>query len=220
MQLLHAIDLSRKKFRANGAIQSHHHALVLYIVDQDDMSLQTDPVEFTQAGDNHGEPQREVEFFLCGNCRRGFATIQECKAHMTQEHGLPGSSSSSKVDAGTQMEPRKKVGRKKNSELLAARKEVEEEVVLSDSDEDWSEKQEMYSYSERSQRKRQPPKSLKNDFYLGKSKKKMPKKREDPGLDIVCMLKGCSGRFRTQETLEKHLECHIQGAKPTEHQFK
>ena len=139
---------------------------------------------------------------------------------MTQEHGHCEESNQLKVDAATQMEPKKKVGRKRKSEVSALKEQVVEDIALSDSDEDWSEKFEMYCNSVRSQRRRQPPKTLQKDFYLGRSKKKTPKKREDPGLNIRCTIKGCPGKFRQEETLQKHLECHITMAKPTEHQFK
>ena len=120
------------------------------------------------------------ELYLCGNCSAGFNSIQECKDHMLAEHGqyaeenltengTVNESTSSKVDVSTQVEPKKKPGRKKKSEVRTSPVTVKEEVVSdSGSDEDWSEKLNVeYSRSSRSRRKRRPPAALKNDYYLG-----------------------------------------------------
>lgn len=117
------------------------------------------------------------ELYLCGNCSAGFSSIQECKDHMLSDHGqyaeenLAGGpaadSQSNKVDACTQVEQKKKPGRKKKSEMANSPESVKE--IISDSDEDWSEKLNVaYSHSNRSRRKRRPPPALKNDYYLGK----------------------------------------------------
>ena len=121
------------------------------------------------------------ELYLCGNCSVGFNSIQECKDHMLAEHGqyaeenltggVPANDSpSSKVDVSTQVEPRKRPGRKKKTEVQTSPVTVKEEVISdSGSDEDWSEKLNVdYSHSTRSRRKRRPPAALKNDYYLGK----------------------------------------------------
>ena len=118
------------------------------------------------------------ELYLCGNCSIGFDSIQECKDHMLAEHGQYAedhetdgqpANGAKVVDAFTQVEPRKKPGRKKKSEISESLETVKEEVISdSGSDEDWSEKLNMsYSRSNRSKRKRRPPAALRNDYYLG-----------------------------------------------------
>lgn len=65
------------------------------------------------------------ELYLCGNCSEGFGSVQECKLHMLEQHDVAEFQSAStantgmpKVDAGTQVELKKKGGRKKKSEQV------------------------------------------------------------------------------------------------------
>lgn len=65
------------------------------------------------------------ELYLCGNCSEGFGSVQECKLHMVEQHDVAEFQSAStantgmpKVDAGTQVELKKKGGRKKKSEQV------------------------------------------------------------------------------------------------------
>ncbi|XP_053402833.1 uncharacterized protein LOC123550398 [Mercenaria mercenaria] len=158
------------------------------------------------------------ELYLCGNCSEGFASIQACKDHMTNVHEVTDFQTSCRVDAGTQVEPKKKPGRKKKSELIEQIKTEPEEIVMSESDEDWAEQ--LMSYSTRSRRKRKPPQALKNDYYLGRTKRKEQKKREPKDLNTKCEKEGCTLRFKDEETMRQHLQCHIDDAGVTGPQFK
>lgn len=113
---------------------------------------------------------------------------QACKDHMTLVHDVTDFQTSCRVDAGTQVEPRKRQGRKKKSEMVEQEKSEQEEIVLSDTDEDWAEQ--LLSYSTRSRRKRKPPQALRNDYYLGRTKKKEQKKRELRDLNVDCEVHG------------------------------
>ncbi|KAL3860759.1 hypothetical protein ACJMK2_010832 [Sinanodonta woodiana] len=151
------------------------------------------------------------ELFLCGQCSVGFNSIHDCKAHMLAEHGQTlaeqaDESWSMKVDAATQVEPKKKPGRKRKSEILQEPKD--ESPEMSDSDEDWTEKLEIDTYNGRSKRKRRPPKALKQDYYLGKNKTKTRQRVE--GYIIKCNTNGCNAKFRNEESLHLHLECHVE----------
>lgn len=166
------------------------------------------------------------ELYLCGTCSEGFATIQDCKAHMLELHDVAEfqntqSVANVKVDAGTQVEPKKKSGRKKKSETLQAQQsepEPEEKIQLSESDEDWVEN--LHSHSTRSRRKRRPPQALKKDYYLGRTKRKEPKKKEWIGYGVQCDIKSCRRKFDTEELLQKHQEFHIDKVEPGTPMFK
>lgn len=166
------------------------------------------------------------ELYLCGTCSEGFASIQDCKAHMLEQHDVvefqnAQSAANIKVDAGTQVEPKKKLGRKKKSEVLQAQQnelENEEKIQLSESDEDWVEN--LHSHSTRSRRKRRPPQALKKDYYLGRTKRKEPKKKEWQGLGVQCDVKGCGRKFDSEEMLQKHQQFHLENAGPGTPMFK
>lgn len=159
------------------------------------------------------------ELYLCGNCSEGFATIQACKDHMTLVHDVTDFQTSCRVDAGTQVEPRKRPGRKKKSETVEQEKiEEEEDIVMSDTDEDWAEQ--LLSYSTRSHRKRKPPQALRNDYYLGRTKRKEQKKREPRELNVACEFEGCTMRFQDEDTMKTHVNYHIPEAGITGPQFR
>ena len=107
---------------------------------------------------------------------------------MTKIHEVTDFQTSCRVDAGTQVEPKKKPGRKKKSEVIEQVKAEPEEIVMSESDEDWTEQ--LLSYSTRSRRKRKPPQALKNDYYLGRTKRKEQKKREPKEQNVKCQMQG------------------------------
>ncbi|KAL4234500.1 hypothetical protein ACF0H5_006145 [Mactra antiquata] len=165
------------------------------------------------------------ELYLCGSCSECFSSIQDCKDHMTNVHEVTDFQTSGKVDTGTQMEPKKTPGRKKKSEKLAAAlaaantqdDDEDDDIVMSESDEDWTEQ--MLSYSTRSRRQRRPPQALRNDYYLGRTKKKESVKKDDM-MNVRCSVKGCSARFKDESTMISHLQCHIEGAGPSENQFR
>lgn len=176
--------------------------------------------------ENDGENVVTKELYLCGSCSVGFSSIQECKAHMIEKHDFVDYQNSlvgvnDKVDAETQVEPQKRVGRKKKSEQLEQKEDEtdhEENVKLSDSDEDWVEN--LHSHSTRSHRKRRPPQALKNDYYLGRTRIKEPKKREGFNYGLRCDVKGCFRKFETEELLKKHQEFHIVDPQPGASVFK
>lgn len=89
---------------------------------------------------------------------------------------------------------------------------------MSESDEDWVEN--LHAYSTRSSRKRRPPQALKEDYYLGRRKKKEPKRNEWVGWGARCEVKGCGRRFDSEETLKKHQEFHVQDPRPGGPVFK
>jgi len=154
------------------------------------------------------------ELYLCGTCSEGFASIQECKAHMLERHdvvefqNMP-AVGQGKVDAGTQMERKKRGRKKKVSETVQADEEEKEEekIQMSESDEDWVEN--LHSHSTRSHRKRRPPQALKKDYYLGRTKKKETKKKEGLPWGEQCDVKGCGRTFESAEILMTHQEFHI-----------
>jgi len=153
-------------------------------------------------------PHFTKELFLCGQCSVGFNSIDECKAHMVQNHNTGEEELTQdmggKVSVGTQYEGKKKVGRKKKSQ-----QEKPAEVVPDspESDSDW-EREEYHPRASRSRRKIRPPKALKEDYYLGKRKKKdRPKTLKD--YKEKCPQVGCYAKFKTKENLQIHLQCHV-----------
>ncbi|XP_060574861.1 zinc finger and BTB domain-containing protein 24-like [Ruditapes philippinarum] len=189
-------------------------------------SLETDVDTLNTGEDNLAElrqtdTQDDIvtkELYLCGNCSEGFASIQACKDHMTKIHEVTDFQTSCRVDAGTQVEPKKKPGRKKKSDLIEQVKTEPEDIVMSESDEDWAEQ--LMSYSTRSRRKRRPPQALKDDYYLGRTKRKEQKKREPKEQNVRCEKPGCGLGFKDEDTMRQHVQCHIEDADLTGPQFR
>lgn len=158
-------------------------------------------------------PVKTKELFLCGQCSIGFDTIEECKNHMVQVHNVlpPSQGSSSNVDSvtrvsvGTQvMSARKKPGRKrKNPAPLRSPSPT--------SDKDWEEddSSEWYSRKGRNRRKIRPPKALKEDYYLGKKKKRTKETLMlSEGYNLKCSMQGCFAKFKKEQSLKIHNMCH------------
>ncbi|KAH3812033.1 zinc finger protein 26-like [Dreissena polymorpha] len=173
------------------------------------------------------------ELYLCGTCSEGFTSINDCKLHMTNIHGVTEFQMGNlprKVDTGTQMEHKKR-GRKKKSECIPKVEPIDADenadiesvdMPLSGSDEDWIES--LQTYSTRSRRKRRPPPALKSDYYLGRTKKK--EKKEETPSDVKpitgyrCDEKNCGAKFAEETLLEKHQEYHVKDPTPGANHFK
>ena len=103
-----SIDTLKKALMANNVIPN-------------DINSAEIEMELTAKNSVHVENVEEdnvmaaKELYLCGNCSAGFGNIQACKDHMLTEHGAYAVEnsegvSSNKVDACTQMAPKKKPG--------------------------------------------------------------------------------------------------------------
>lgn len=151
------------------------------------------------------------ELFLCGQCNTGFTSMEDCQDHMYKEHNV--TLEDGKVSVGTQVE----TSRKKNKK----RSQNEEEVKaadLNDSDVEWTiESETQYiSKGSRTRSKICPPKALKNDYYLGKTRTSEAGKNEHstrqpkhvPSYRNKCDKTGCNAKFQTKEALDVHLKCH------------
>lgn len=172
-------------------------------------------------------PPITKELFLCGQCSIGYNSIEDCKAHMVEDHNIQIEDpvdSNIKISVGTQVESSgKRPGRKKKSENI----EVENEIIVQPlSDSDWEEDKEEFYIGSRSQRKIRRPKALKDDYYLPKRKKTEPYvekstlstspsrlKRQPPVMEKYeekCHVVGCYAKFKTKESLNIHVKCHIE----------
>ncbi|KAJ8302895.1 hypothetical protein KUTeg_019291 [Tegillarca granosa] len=171
-----------------------------------DVDGKTGPESLTQRVNS---PPVTKELFLCGQCSNAFNSIDECKTHMIQDHNVDTEEqTTSKVSVATQVEGKKKVGRKRKSAVIT---EPEEQ----DSDSDWDDAKEYVNRGSRSRRTIRPPKALKEDYYLGKRKKKeKPEVLRD--YKEKCPQIGCYAKFKTEESLQIHLKCHVEG----EYHFK
>lgn len=150
------------------------------------------------------------ELFLCGQCWIGFSSVEECKGHMVSEHNINADQdmmATERINVATQVE-RKRPGRKKKTEI----------VVKHESDEDWDLGVERRSRSDgRARRRTRPPKALKEDYYLGRRKKKERLKPEFMRKYIFkCTKPGCLAKFRQEETFQKHIQCHV----PNSYEFR
>ncbi|XP_033754878.1 uncharacterized protein LOC117337856 [Pecten maximus] len=152
------------------------------------------------------------ELFLCGQCSIGFNSIDECRAHMMEEHSEitnrveEESELSHRVSVGTQVETSRRG--KKRKTVTKSTSSSPPYALDSDPDLDWDDQEEYRPRASRSRRKIRPPRALKEDYYLGKSKvKEKPKVMQ--GFKLKCDELGCSSKFRTKEALQVHLKCHM-----------
>ncbi|WAR11644.1 ZB16A-like protein, partial [Mya arenaria] len=212
-----------------------------YIIGRED-GMSFDPKTYSEMKETNienfaGEDDDDAstkELYLCGTCSEGFPSIQDCKAHMIEVHDVSEFQTGQtgftrKVDAGTQMEPKKR-GRKKKVEAERMKQEKldkeadhededdEVSLHLSDSDEDWTSN--ISSYSTRSRRNRRPPQALRQDYYLGRRKNKEERRPTPVDVGIKCNSRGCGLKFATTELMEKHLEFHIDDATSGPNIFK
>ncbi|XP_029636643.1 zinc finger protein 236 [Octopus sinensis] len=175
------------------------------------------------ASDDFSEPNIEgddvltKELFLCGQCRIGFNSIEECKSHIVQVHNilphnednqLPGEPVN-RVSVGTQVvSTKKKPGRKRKNPLPQR-----SSSPVSDKDWEEDENSEWYSRKGRSRRKIRPPKALKDDYYLGKKKRKNKDTNVlTEGYSLKCNLQGCFAKFKKDQSLKIHIACHKKDA--------
>ncbi|KAK6177884.1 hypothetical protein SNE40_012759 [Patella caerulea] len=154
--------------------------------------------------------------YVCGQCSVGFNSIEDCKEHMLQSHSLTENTfrpevessatennpSNNQISVGTQMEPKKKPGRKKKTE-------VKQEVLSSEDseleDKDWVPSER----PGRSRRKIRTPKALREDYFIGKKKKNNKQKRiTNKDYAHKCHLFGCMARFKQKANLDIHVSCH------------
>ncbi|XP_064599157.1 zinc finger protein 431-like [Liolophura sinensis] len=149
------------------------------------------------------------ELFLCGQCSLGFNNVEECKLHMLHTHNtmLPTAESSvvqrEKVSVGTQVNQRKKPGRKPKGYHDAQpppnepSSEDESMVVIGGT---------------RSRPRRiKTPKALKTDYLLERTKVRTREMGLLEGYTFKCPETGCFARFKTSECLDLHVKCHRRG---------
>lgn len=139
------------------------------------------------------------ELFLCGQCSVGFDSIDECKLHMVEKHNvsmLTGNREPTQVSIGTQMDHKKKVGRKRKSANPSR---------VSHVDKDWAD--EYMITGTKSLRRIRAPK-LKQDYFL-ESKRRRPKPMDDgEEYALKCSVPGCCAKFFKEATKELHIRCH------------
>ncbi|XP_062605087.1 zinc finger protein 320-like isoform X2 [Saccostrea cucullata] len=153
------------------------------------------------------------ELFLCGQCNTGFTSMEQCQDHMYKEHNV--TVEDGKVSVGTQVETR---SRRKNQKRAKNESEEVKATDLNDSDVEWTiESETQYiSKGSRTRSKICPPKALKNDYYLGKTRSSDSNKTEHKprqpksalSYQNKCGKPGCNARFLTKAALEIHLKCH------------
>ncbi|XP_060073820.1 zinc finger and BTB domain-containing protein 24-like [Ylistrum balloti] len=171
-------------------------------------SMESESLILTDASQQKSAPVTR-ELFLCGQCSIGFNSIDECRAHMMDDHAdmrvEEDNELSHRVSVGTQVETTKR-GRKRKT--VTVKSESPPYALDSDPDLDWDDQEEYKPRGSRSRRKIRPPRALKEDYYLGKSKvKEKPKVMQ--GFKLKCDEIGCCAKFRTKEALEVHLKCHM-----------
>ncbi|XP_021347065.1 zinc finger protein 652-A-like [Mizuhopecten yessoensis] len=177
-----------------------------------DIPLETESLILTDANHQKSAPITR-ELFLCGQCSIGFNSIDECRAHMMEDHSditnageeAVENELSHRVSVGTQVETSR---RGKKRKVVTSKPASPPYALDSDPDLDWDDQEEYKPRASRSRRKIRPPKALKEDYYLGKSKvKEKPKVMQ--GFRLKCDQLGCSSKFRTKEALQVHLKCHM-----------
>lgn len=184
------------------------------------------------------QPPITKELFLCGQCSVGYSSIEECKTHMVEDHGIQMEDpidSNIKISVGTQVEnTAKRPGRKKKSEVAAENVQEEKSQIEQFSDSDWEADKDDYYIGSRSRRKIRRPKALTDGYYMPKGKRKVTytedgeiedeenspapiyQKVKRPRAEIVekyeekCSVVGCYAKFKTKESLEIHTKCHVE----------
>lgn len=154
------------------------------------------------------------ELFLCGQCNTGFTSMEECQGHMYKDHNV--TLDDGKVSVGTQVE----TSRRKSQRQLQNDSEDVKATDLNDSDVEWTMESETQYISKgsRTRSKICPPKALKNDYYLGKTRASDSSKVEHTtnarqskrvtSYQKKCRKPSCNAKFLTNEALEMHLKCH------------
>jgi hypothetical protein len=154
------------------------------------------------------------EMFLCGQCNNGFTSMEECQGHMYTEHDV--TLDDGKVSVGTQVE----TSRRRSQKPVQSQSEDVKATDLNDSDMEWTiESESQYiSKGSRTRGKICPPKALKNDYYLGKTRTSDTGKGEHAtyarqskrvtSYQMKCRKPSCNARFLTSEALTMHLKCH------------
>ena len=192
------------------------------------------PLEMLHASAIQMEPVTK-EVYICGQCNEGFATMDECKQHMSEIHDISFANSNveimtsnseavqlpnHKVSVGTQATGYKKPGRKRKRqpgdeppvivEGEAAMKEPKED------DEDMqheSEEEREVTYTRSGRKAQRIPKALREDYVVPKRKYRKratpPRSRSEQGVGrLRCPTEWCKAKFTTEESLKIHRDCH------------
>jgi hypothetical protein len=175
------------------------------------------PSEVAQATGSLEEAEsvgQAKELFLCGQCGVAFASIDDCKQHMVDEHNvmLPTDSeydlgtkeSATHMDASTQVMPKKRPGRKRKV------KEPNPLVMVNPLyKQDEEEREPMVETENVGKRRIRVPKALKDDYCLSKRVKIRRKTREmNKPFDLKCKFSNCLARFQLFSSLRIHEACH------------
>lgn len=171
-------------------------------------------------------PAHERHIFICGQCSQGFGSLDSCKDHMIEAHGL-------KVDEDTGIEPRKAPsGRKRGrprSTPLPANLDAGATSGSNVGAGAFVPKQEMGALAGTlvsvdgdledgadglAKRKVRAPKSIEDDFLSSPTKKKRTKKENTTERLYRCGERSCGYRFQTEESLEYHVRCHAPAGTP------
>ncbi|XP_046354552.2 zinc finger Y-chromosomal protein 1-like [Haliotis rufescens] len=170
--------------------------------------------EYPVANGNQASAPVTKELFLCGQCSSGFGSIDECREHMITAHSalLAGGENgeqeaSGLVSVGTQVAQKKKPGRKRKSTLPATPPKAKDP---DEDDDDWEPGYDINGGREsRKKRKIRPPRALKEDYFLGRRKKKKRERRTyTEAYTLKCKLFGCHAKFKAQSALDMHVKCH------------
>ncbi|CAC5374522.1 unnamed protein product [Mytilus coruscus] len=162
--LVHNTSEANGDVNCDGSTQTNDN-------NQTDFTLEVQSYESTNSPKS--APPITKELFLCGQCSIGYNSIEDCKAHMVEDHNIQiedPTVGNIKISVGTQVENSgKKPGRKKKSETVSVA-ESETITIQPLSDSDWEEDKDDYYIGSRSRRKIRRPKALKDDYYLPKRK--------------------------------------------------
>ena len=161
--------------------------------------------------------------YVCGQCQQGYASMQQCKQHMTDDHNFSFTSSGvaisteegetinlptcSKTSVGTQASTYKKPGRKKKSETAIKVEEVEEESEY--------DKREV-TVTRSGRRAQRLPKTFHEECVMSDTKPRGKHKAKNTPADLLCNsslrchFTFCTAKFQTAESMAVHLQCHVE----------
>lgn len=163
---------------------------------------------------NSSLPLQEQHIYLCGQCSRGFVSLEGCRKHINKDHNLklPSNKTTSVKRRGR---PRTKLILKNSASF------IQEENDDDDEDEDmlgnevdntnFIENDERIETS--GKRRVRPPRALEEDYYFGQKKKRV-RKKSAKDRTYRCNERGCGYSFTSEANLQYHGRSHVSDDKP------
>ncbi|XP_067120514.1 uncharacterized protein [Centruroides vittatus] len=167
-------------------------------------------------------PVQEQHIYLCGQCSRGFVSLEGCRKHINKDHNLKLAANNKSTGMKRRGRPRTKMLLNNSTSFLQDENDDDDEE---DEDEALGNEMDGNNYMENGQdesdermessgkRRVRPPRALEEDYYFGQKKRRV-RKKSTKDRTYRCNEKGCGYSFTSEANLQYHGRSHMSDDKP------